>query len=463
MVPLASLTRHATTGRLTVEYDETETDVDAIAARVEAVGYTVPDDGGETLRFSVPEMDVLPALGRSKARSVGSTASKRRNTLRPPGRSMSRTTGTRRRKETSWPLSRVPATRSRRRRTRTTRGPVSRTKTLALDQSRALKTWASGVFVAFGLLFEFLLRGANAQVGSVLGSPLHVADILFLIAVATGGQEILRGGYYSLKNRSLDIDLLMSIAILGALTAVWPSARRGSRPRRSRPLQHRGTARAVLDGPRAELACGTDGPLARRATVNVTEPRRSCLSMTYRSAMSSSSGPARRFRWMVRSSTASAVNESITGESVPVEKTEGDEVVARLSTKRGISKSGRRRRRATSRSRDRSRWSKTPRREDRARAVRRPVRGVLHAGRRRLRRSCDAVVSRRIRVAWSTAVVHGRRSWCLPVPAHSLFRRPCRSSQVSPAPTRTAYSSRTGTTSKRWVTSTWSPSTRRGR
>ncbi|RLN01363.1 cation-translocating P-type ATPase [Haloarcula sp. Atlit-7R] len=84
---------------------------------------------------------------------------------------------------------------------------------------RALKTWVSGVFVAFGLLFEFLLRGANAQVGAVLGLPLHVADILFIVAVATGGQEILRGGYYSLRNRNLDIDLLMSIAILGALTA----------------------------------------------------------------------------------------------------------------------------------------------------------------------------------------------------------------------------------------------------
>ncbi|KPN29063.1 putative copper-exporting P-type ATPase B [Halolamina pelagica] len=34
----------------------------------------------------------------------------------------------------------------------------------------------------------------------------------------TGGQEIVRGGYYSLRNRNLDIDLLMSIAILGAIT-----------------------------------------------------------------------------------------------------------------------------------------------------------------------------------------------------------------------------------------------------
>ncbi|RKS82056.1 Cd2+/Zn2+-exporting ATPase [Haloarcula quadrata] len=209
-----------TTGRLTVEYDETETDVDAIAARVEAAGYTVPDDGGETLRFSVPEMDCASCAGKVESALSGVDGIRSAET-RP-------TTGTvvvtyDRDATTEEDL--VAAIESAGYEVTETTGEDD-TGTRQPDEngslwtsSRALKTWASGVFVAFGLLFEFLLRGANAQVGSVLGSPFHVADILFLIAVATGGQEILRGGYYSLKNRNLDIDLLMSIAILGALTA----------------------------------------------------------------------------------------------------------------------------------------------------------------------------------------------------------------------------------------------------
>ncbi|PSP72468.1 cadmium-transporting ATPase [Halobacteriales archaeon QH_9_66_26] len=85
--------------------------------------------------------------------------------------------------------------------------------------SRVLKTWVSGGFLALGLLLEFVLAAQNAAVGTVLGSELLVADVLFSIAVVIGGQEILRNGYYSARNLNLDIDFLMSVAILGALVA----------------------------------------------------------------------------------------------------------------------------------------------------------------------------------------------------------------------------------------------------
>jgi len=84
---------------------------------------------------------------------------------------------------------------------------------------RAVKTWIAGVALAAGLALEFLAPGANALVATVLGSPVHAADALFLFAVAVGGQAILRGGYYSARQRSLDMDFLMSAAILGALLA----------------------------------------------------------------------------------------------------------------------------------------------------------------------------------------------------------------------------------------------------
>ncbi|MDS0296670.1 heavy metal translocating P-type ATPase [Halogeometricum luteum] len=82
--------------------------------------------------------------------------------------------------------------------------------------SRAIKTWIGAAFVTLGLLFEFVLTGQNLAVASVLDYPLHVADGLFLVAIVTSGYPVVRGGYYSAKNLSLDIDLLMGTAIIAA-------------------------------------------------------------------------------------------------------------------------------------------------------------------------------------------------------------------------------------------------------
>ena len=81
---------------------------------------------------------------------------------------------------------------------------------------RAKKTWLGAGLVTFGLLFEFVLTGRNPAVASVLGAPLTLADVLFLGAVAASGIPVVRGGYYSARNRSLDIDLLMGTAIVAA-------------------------------------------------------------------------------------------------------------------------------------------------------------------------------------------------------------------------------------------------------
>ena len=84
---------------------------------------------------------------------------------------------------------------------------------------RAIKTWISGTFALTGLLVEFLLTGVNVEVATILGGEFFFADILFLAAVGAAGETILRNGYYSVRNRNLDIDLLISVAIIGALAA----------------------------------------------------------------------------------------------------------------------------------------------------------------------------------------------------------------------------------------------------
>ncbi|MEF8813582.1 MAG: cation-translocating P-type ATPase [Halovenus sp.] len=79
---------------------------------------------------------------------------------------------------------------------------------------RAVKTWIGAAFVSLGLLFEF---GLTDQVlVRVLDNPFTLADGLFLVAIAVSGLPVVRGGYYSARNRSLDIDLLMGTAIVAA-------------------------------------------------------------------------------------------------------------------------------------------------------------------------------------------------------------------------------------------------------
>lgn len=84
---------------------------------------------------------------------------------------------------------------------------------------RAVKTAVSGTFALAGLSVEFLVTEANIHVLTVLARDLAFADVLFLVAVMAAGETILRNGYYSVKQLSLDIDLLISIAIIGALLA----------------------------------------------------------------------------------------------------------------------------------------------------------------------------------------------------------------------------------------------------
>ncbi|MFW6448126.1 MAG: heavy metal translocating P-type ATPase [Halobacteriota archaeon] len=84
--------------------------------------------------------------------------------------------------------------------------------------SRAVKTWISGILVTVALALEFAL-GTNPQVAEVLGRELVASDVLYLLAVAVAGQVIFRDGLRSLRRLNLDMDLLMSTAILGAIAA----------------------------------------------------------------------------------------------------------------------------------------------------------------------------------------------------------------------------------------------------
>jgi Cd2+/Zn2+-exporting ATPase len=207
-----------TTGRLTVAFDGERTDADAVADRVERAGYRVEGGGGTTVRLSVPAMDCPSCAGKVESALDGVAGVSARETRPATGTVVvTYDAATVTEGEVVAAVERAGYEVA-----GSTGGESDRadgSDERVWTSPRAVRTWVGGAFVAVGLLLEFALAGANPPVGSVLGREFLVADVLFLVAVAAGGSTIVRNGYYSARNRSLDIDLLMTVAILGALVA----------------------------------------------------------------------------------------------------------------------------------------------------------------------------------------------------------------------------------------------------
>jgi Cd2+/Zn2+-exporting ATPase len=197
---------------------------------------------------------------------------------------------------------------------------------------RAVRTGVGGLFLAAGIALAAFLPAWNRQVASVLGQPIPAADALFLVAVALSGGAIFRGGYYSARTLNLDIDFLMSVAILGALVASLAFGER---------LYVEAATLAVLFS-FSEL-------LERYSMDRARESLRELMDLSPEEATLVEDGVERTVpvgdlvagdRVVVRPGSkmpadgvvlegSSAVNQApITGESVPVDKTAGDEVFA---------------------------------------------------------------------------------------------------------------------------------------
>ncbi len=201
-----------------------------------------------------------------------------------------------------------------------------------LSSSRGLVTIASGVFLAAGLLVAFALPGVDTTVGTVLGTPQSVADVFFVAGIATGGQVILRNGYYSARNRSLDMDFLMSSAIIGAVTASLVFAE---------PLYLEAATLAFLVNV-AELLEEHSMDRARNSLEELMDlsPDEATAVRDGEEVVVPVDDVTIGDRIVVRPGEKipvdgdvvdgeSAVNQSpVTGESVPVDKTTGDEVFA---------------------------------------------------------------------------------------------------------------------------------------
>ena len=195
-----------------------------------------------------------------------------------------------------------------------------------LTSPRAVTTWIGAAALTAGLLVEFLLAGLNPEVASVLGYPLTLSDALFLAAVAVSGAPVVRGGYYSARNRSLDIDLLMGTAILAA-TAIGffvEAATLAVLFSVAELLEQYAMDRA-RDSLRELMELSPEEATVRRDGAEVTV---SADAVEVGETVLVRPGEKIPLDGTVRDGESAVDQSPITGESVPVDKTAGDEVYA---------------------------------------------------------------------------------------------------------------------------------------
>ncbi|WP_049996988.1 heavy metal translocating P-type ATPase [Halococcus sediminicola] len=210
------------TGTVHIEYLPEVVEADDLIERVQAAGYDVESrDDLQTERFDVPTMDCASCAGKIENALDSVTGIQERETLP--------TTGT------------VIATYDPGRTSHANLVSAIESAGYAVEETdpdtanedlveenrardvwlspRALKTWVGGGLLLIGLVLDFLLSGFNVTLIAPLGREVGTAELFYFAGALVSGEQILRNGYYSLRTRSLDIDLLMSLGILGAIIA----------------------------------------------------------------------------------------------------------------------------------------------------------------------------------------------------------------------------------------------------
>ncbi|UVE52475.1 heavy metal translocating P-type ATPase (plasmid) [Haloferax larsenii] len=326
-----------TSGRLTVEYDPKRTSVDDIRTSIESAGYEVTDEPTtRTLTLSVPEMDCPSCAGKVGNALDDASGVVDYDTRPTAGKAIVTLTAD------ADPASVVAAVE---------RAGYEVTGTDAEDidgsatddgtdssaesiwrSTRALKTWVSGGFLAAGITAEFFL-GLELVVASLVGVSFTLAEVLYIVGAGIGGQAILRNGYYSARNRSLDIDFLMSAAILSAVTASLISGPTSLYFEAATlaflfsvsELLERFSMGRTRDSLRELMDLSPDEATVRRDGVETVVP---VEDLQLDDVVVVAPGEKIPVDGTVVTGK-SAVNQApITGESVPVDKTPGDEVYA---------------------------------------------------------------------------------------------------------------------------------------
>ena len=191
---------------------------------------------------------------------------------------------------------------------------------------RGLSTLVGAVLVSVGMILHFVVPAADPHLFDLLGRAFSASHVLFVASAALAGAPILRNGYFSARQRTLDIDFLMSAGIVasvathhpfeGAMLAVLFST--AELLERFSMDRARGSVRELM-----ELSPET--ATVRRDGREVTVPA-DAVAVGERVIVR----PGERVPTdgVVREGEGAVDQGPITGESVPVDKRTGDEVYA---------------------------------------------------------------------------------------------------------------------------------------
>ncbi|WP_248897220.1 heavy metal translocating P-type ATPase [Haloplanus halobius] len=313
------------TGQVVVAFDGERTGPAAIRERIEAAGYDVESSDRTTTNVNVPGMDCA-----SCANTVGSALDRLGGIEAYDTRPATGTVVVTYDADAVTETDVVAAIENAGYDVAGTDGsdPIDAAADDVWRSSRALKTGISGVVVVVGLCFEFVLPGANVPVAA----GLFVADLLFLLAIAIGGQEIVRSGYVSARHLSLDIDFLMTTAIFGALVAsivfgeaLYFEAATLAVLFSAAELLERYSMDRARNSLRELMALSPDEATVKRDGDTVTVP---VSEVAIGDVVVVKPGEKIPMDGRVVDGESAVDQSPITGESVPVDKTTGDEVYA---------------------------------------------------------------------------------------------------------------------------------------
>jgi len=305
-------------GTVVVRYDPGAVDEATLRDRIEAAGYAV--EASETATLSVPDMDCASCAEKVE-RSLSGVAGVSEVDPRPGAGRVSVTYD-----PTATDRGHLVAAVEGAGYAVADDGDEAEEPPHAVWTSdRALKTWAGGALLVLGLALEFTPLPDPLLV-TALGREVTVGWLAFVVAAAVAGVPVLRNGYYSVRTRSLDIDLLMSAGILGALAVDLPleAATLAVLFSVAELLEEfsmdraRNSLRELMDLSPDTATVRRDGEERVVAADDVAVGERVLVRPGERVPVD---GVVREGR--------SAVDESpITGESVPVDAEPGDEVYA---------------------------------------------------------------------------------------------------------------------------------------
>ncbi|WP_148414223.1 heavy metal translocating P-type ATPase [Haloferax sp. KTX1] len=329
-----------TSGRLVVDYDPDRTTPDDIRGNIEGAGYAV-ESGPSTreVSVSVPDMDCASCAGKVENALRGAPGVLSYETRPTTGTAVVTLAAD---ADLDSVVSAIEAAGYEVTGTdgddgddghgHSHGGDVDADRESVWRSTRAVKTWVSGGFLAAGIAAEYLF-GLELVVATVLGVSFTVAELLYVLGAAVGGQAILRNGYYSAKNRSLDIDFLMSTAILSAVaaslisgpTSLYFEAATLAFLFSVSELLERYSMDRTRDSLRELMDLSPDEATVLRDGVETVVP---VEELELGDVVAVKPGEKIPVDGTVVAGD-SAVNQApITGESVPVDKAEGDEVFA---------------------------------------------------------------------------------------------------------------------------------------